>query len=89
MITNTHAVVREAAVINMLDVTSDPDELDRIKAELWCIREGINTMEHPELWDLTLGIMTTTSIIDYVLNSGHRDRHESAAFLLCTIRELS
>lgn len=82
-------VVREAAVINMLDLIEDSDMLDKIKTELWCIREGINTREHGELWDITLGIMPTRDIVEWVMNSGVRDKHEQAAFLLCTIRELS
>lgn len=82
-------ITREAAVINMLEMTADPDMLDIVKTELWCIREGIDTEEHPELWDITLGAWSTPSIMMYVLESGFRDKHEQAAFLLCTMRELS
>jgi hypothetical protein len=82
-------LVREAAVINMIELDGSTDLQDRVSAELWCIREGINTMEHPELWDLTLGAWSTSTIVKYVLEFGTRTMHDQAAFLLCTIQELS
>lgn len=81
--------VREAAVINMLETAQTPELLDRVKTELWCIREGIDTTKHPEIWDVTLGYHPTSEIVDIVLYTGPRNKHDQAAFLLCTIQELS
>ena len=85
----TDTLVCEAALINALDITADSNTLDKIKTELWCIREGINTREHIELWDITMGVMPTRDIIEWVLNSGFRSKHDQAAFLLCTMQEIS
>lgn len=84
------SAVREAAAINMLEITdAESGFADLIRTELWCIREGINTEEHPEIWDVTLGSWTTSSMIVYVLDSGFRNQHDQAAMLLCTMKELS
>lgn len=82
-------VAREAAVINLLDIADTDDLLDRVKTELWCIREGIDTQAHPEIWDITLGDWTTSGIINIVMYSGARGKQEQAAFLLCTMSEIS
>jgi hypothetical protein len=82
-------ITREAAVINLLDAFLGDAWNDRVKTELWCIREGINTEKHPEIWDVTLGSWPTSTIVNYVLDSDTRSRHDNAAFLLCTMHELS
>lgn len=82
------AKIREAAVINLLDAFPEGAWNDRIKTELWCIREGIDTENAPEIWDITLGAWPTSTVINYVLDSDE-DRREAAARLLCTMQELS
>lgn len=83
-------VIREAAIINMLDRDPELGEVwnDRVKTELWCLREGIDTENSPEIWDITFGAWPTATVINWVLDDGDSSRHEQAARLLCTMREL-
>jgi hypothetical protein len=84
--TVTTKVIREAALVNWLDMIADVGLQERIRNELWCLRNDIDTAD---LHDITTAGYTTSEIIRWVLDSGFRSRHDSAAFLLCTIQELS
>lgn len=82
----TEAVVREAALINMLEIIADESMLERIRGELWCVRNGIDTRG---LEDVTMRVYETSDLVNWVLDSGFRNKHDQAAFLLCTMSEIS
>lgn len=82
----TQAVVREAALVNLLDLIEDNTSREKIRSELWCLRNGIDT---EGLHDVTTAGIPTKTIIDAVMTAPQFSKHEHAARLLCTIRELS
>lgn len=78
--------LRQAALIAWFDLTSDASVKRKIRNELWCLRNSVDTAG---LSDITMHDLPTKDIVSRVLSDPSKTQDEHSAFILCTIHELS
>lgn len=78
--------LRLALLVVWFDLTADSELQNRIRNELWCLRNDVDTTA---LSDLTVCDIPTTDIYQRVITDPKRSRNEQAALVLCTMREFS
>ena len=83
---NIKTNMRIALLVNWLDIVVDDSAREKIRNELWCLRNGISTVG---LEDVTMSNVSVTQLHEIVMESSPLDRHEQAALILCTFNELS
>lgn len=78
--------LRLALLVVWFDLSADRELQDRIQAELWCLRNDVDTTG---LADLTVCDIPNSDILQRIMTDPKRSIDEHAALVLCTMHELS
>lgn len=74
--------LRLAVLAVWFDLTEDRELQNRIKNELWCLRNDVDTTA---LSDITVHDINTNDILQRVRTDPRHDENEIASILLCTM----
>lgn len=78
--------LRLAVLAVWFDLTADRELQNRIRNELWCLRNDVDTTA---LSDLTVSDIPTSDILQRIMTDPIRDENEHASIILCTMLEFS
>lgn len=78
--------LRLALLVVWFDLSVPGETQDRIRNELWCLRNDVDTTA---LSDLTWSDVSNSDILQRIMTDPKRSTEEHAALVLCTMHEFS